>query len=164
MKNTSKTTTNSKKVSDNDIIHVKLLGIEPFSINKAHYVRTKTRTKECREWGDRILQLVKDSPDIVRSFRKINKLFDPAIHCIHLDIVFQIPKEIFFTKEGKVSRRKQDLSNIEKMLIDILFDVRHQRGNMINLGIDDQYIVDLHSRQYPAKNYCILLQLTVNPL
>lgn len=136
----------------------------PFSINTSHYIRTKTRTKECRDWGDKILlQLQKQIIQI--AFGCLRKNFDETKHGIIFEITWYHPRKKFFTqKDGSVSRRTKDLSNIEKLLIDLICDKRFN-GRVFkvgkipkiikNLNIDDQYIVDLISKKRPHdKTFC----------
>lgn len=122
----------------------------PFSINAAYYKRSKTRTTQCRAWGDGILSQLQN-PNIQSMF----KTFKGAISdrpLIGLNLTFQYPIDVLYTKAGHISRRSMDLSNIEKMLIDLIFDNRfHERGTP-NLNLDDKFIVDLKSEKRPSKD------------
>lgn len=131
----------------------------PFSINSAYYLKsfkgsspTKVRTKECREWGDKILvQLYRIKKDI-EIFRA---QFDDKNEAVSISLNFKIPKDKFYTKEGIISLRSNDLTNVEKLLVDILFDSRFNDRHLndikvINFNINDKLIVDLTSSKRPT--------------
>lgn len=131
----------------------------PFSINKAYYKRSKTRTAQCREWGDNILNQLQN-PLIQTMFKSMQAVM-PKYPLIGVMLEFQSPVDVLYTKQGGVSRRSMDLTNIEKLLIDLIFDSRfHDRGTP-NLNIDDKYIVDLHSskRESPDEDFHILIDI-----
>lgn len=122
----------------------------PFSINRAYYKKSKTRTQECRKWGEKILQqLQKYKKDI----DKINKYVTKNINtkCLHVETIFYINKQKFFTKTGKVSRNSMDLTNVEKLLIDIIFDKRHADRGGTNFSLDDCLIVYQPSSKKPCE-------------
>jgi len=126
----------------------------PFSINKAHYKRSFTRTVECREWGDNILAQLQN-PDLQLEFQEFRKSLNKREGII-ISITYNIADNIFYTKKGEISRRSMDLSNIEKLLIDLIFDTRfcgrEINGKVIhNLAIDDKLIVDMHSKKKPTE-------------
>ena len=58
----------------------------------------------------------------------------------------------FFTKQNLISARSCDLTNIEKLVQDNIFDKRfndREINNILikNLNIDDKYITELNSRK-----------------
>lgn len=138
----------------------------PFSINKAYYKRSKTRTAECREWGDNIL-IQLQNPAIQAMFELVREVL-PEHPLLGIMIEFQSPVDVLYTKSGDISRRSMDLSNIEKLLIDLIFDPRFD-GRIIkdqkvrNLAIDDKFIVDMHSskRESPDEDFHILVDIYI---
>lgn len=127
----------------------------PFSINSAYYKRSKTRTKECREWGDNILIQLQNQ-GIQAMFKTMQDVM-PEFPLIAVNLTFQSPKATLYTKAGGISIRAMDLSNVEKLLIDLIFDKRfHGRKvknqTVYNLNVDDKYIVDLHSSKRESKD------------
>lgn len=126
----------------------------PFSLNKAYYKRSFTRTAACREWGDAILLQLQDDA-IQAQFAALKASFETG-HSLHVNLVFHIPQCKFYTKKGDLSRRAQDLSNVEKLLIDLIFDPRFE-GRFIdgqeifNLSMDDKYITLLVSEKVPTE-------------
>lgn len=117
-----------------------------FSINSAYY-RNRKRTTECRKWGKKIhdqLEKYRKDFDLFRS------KFDPIKHAIQVTLDFYVPIERFYTKDNKVSRRSKDLSNIEKLLLDLIFDKRYYERDLPSLNIDDTLITILLSRKRPT--------------
>lgn len=150
-----------------------VLSAPPFSINNAYYLKsfkgskaTKVRTQECRDWGDSILLQIKKYEDKLEIFRKN---FNANKHCLHLKIVHTIPEYNFFTKTGEISLRSNDLSNVEKMPIDLLFDPRFV-GRTINnieinnLNLNDKYITKLVSEKKVGKAYKIEITVSIKEI
>lgn len=136
----------------------------PFSINKAYYKRSKTRTAECREWGDNIL-IQLQNPTIQALFDALRAGMSKH-PLLGIMMEFQSPVDVLYTKSGDISRRSMDLSNIEKLLIDLIFDPRFD-GRTVkdqkvrNLAIDDKFIVDMRSskRESPDEDFHILVDI-----
>ena len=79
---------------------------------------------------------------------------------------FYFPQHLLFTKKGEISKRSFDLTNIEKLLQDNLFESRYNGreidGVVIeNFDIDDKFIVDLHSRKLPHEKDYHEIRITV---
>lgn len=143
------------------------LNSPPFSINSAHY-RNGNRTQKCRKWADKIFYQLLD-PQVQAQLEAMRKTFDQTAHQFSVDLTFYIPSSKYFTKSGKISCNSMDLSNIEKLLIDLIFDKRfHGRklGKEVisNLAIDDAYITELRSRKLPSSSYSIRVQITLSEL
>ena len=122
------------------------LNSPPFSINKAYYKRSHTRTQDCRDWGDNILLQLQE-PTIQSHISQLSK---ESVKALQLKLSYYYPSNILFTKKGDISRRSMDLSNIEKLLIDLLFDPRFcgREINSIpinNFNLDDKLITTLTS-------------------
>jgi len=138
----------------------------PFSTNSAYHKRSFTRTTECRAWGDRILGQISSSKDLQQGFKAFRKYFCPKSHGIAVELLFHIPHNIYFTKSGTLKLQKKDLSNIEKLLIDLIYDKRFNDRfvdsmPVSNLNLDDKYNISLHSAQVPSESYFIDVSLTV---
>ena len=124
----------------------------PFSVNKAYY-RNRQLTQEARQWrSEFLLQLQQE--DILSKLREVRKEFQPKLHGISVEYVFFYPYKLLYTKKGEVSKRSNDLTNIEKLVQDNIFDSRFN-GRVIeditieNLDIDDKYIISLQSKKLP---------------
>jgi Holliday junction resolvase RusA-like endonuclease len=139
-----------------------VINAPPFSLNKAYY-KNRQRTQECRKWGDKILsQLEAHSCD----FNNLHDHVMSQINNIELSVslTFYLPKSKLYTKKGKVSRLSNDLSNIEKLLIDLIFDSRfHDRGHP-NLNLDDCLITELISRKQVSETDDYFIRVVIKPL
>lgn len=74
-----------------------------------------------------------------------------------------------FNKQGKISSRAEDLSNVEKMLLDVLFlpkyHVQPWPDGVPNLNADDKYVLELSSKKVyaPADGTHITIALIPAP-
>jgi len=132
---------------------------KPFSINKAYY-KNRQLTQEAREWReDFLLQLQQTT--VRQQLRDLRNLFHEEKHVLSVQYVFYYPHDVLYTKKGAISKRSMDLTNIEKLVQDNLFESRYN-GREINgitienFDIDDKFIVSLlsrkvaHAREYHA--------------
>jgi hypothetical protein len=139
-----------------------ILDAPPFSVNKAYY-RNRQRTEECRRWGNNILTQLQD-PRLRADLISLRDSYDALRHSFFIEITHFTPK--LYTKAGTINKRSMDLSNIEKLLIDLIFDTRFQ-GRIINdmeinnLGIDDATILDMVSRKRYGPDYKILVRISL---
>lgn len=137
------------------------LNSPPFSINKYHYARTKTRTQAARDWGSEIHAQLQEL-QLGDTFKKMREYHDPKLHGIEVDLRFGIDRAKFFRKDGEISRRGMDLTNIEKPLVDLIFDEKHlHRDGIPVLALDDKYITRLHSQKFPADVNTILIKISI---
>jgi len=121
-----------------------------FSINKAYY-KNRQRTQACRAWGDAILEQLFKMEDHLKQF---HDHVEENINDVNLvvKLIFYIPEDKMFTAKGKVSRRGQDLTNVEKLFIDLLFDKRYNERGWVNLNLDDTLITRLISEKRVSKD------------
>lgn len=140
-----------------------IINSPPFSINNAYY-RNRTRTQECRKWANPIL-LQLQCPSVQKKLTLIREVFDRKIHSLHLNLSFFIPSSKFYTKAGHISRKSMDLSNIEKLLIDLIFDKRYNdriidEVSITNLNLDDTFVTQLISNKLPTLNSTPYIDVT----
>lgn len=139
---------------------ITLQNVKPFSINKAHY-RSGVRTRENREWSLNIhQQLAKCSRFPIFKKRAKKAAF------FHIFLTFNIPKKNFYTKTGKISRLTSDLTNIEKGLVDLIFDKRfnnrkHEGISFISLEVDDCLITKLVSEKRATSDDKYFVDVTI---
>ncbi len=150
------------------------LAAKPFSVNNAYY-RNRNRNKACRAWGDDILRQLMD-PGIQSKLDQFRDAFNALEHAISVKYVYHYPRKIIFNREGEVSQRSMDLSNIEKLLQDLIFDHRFYDRTVIldsgevtklrNLNLNDSKIVDLTSqkRLSPTNEYSINISLGIKDI
>lgn len=136
----------------------------PFSVNKAYY-RNRQRTQECRKWSDNILTQLQH-PSIQAQFQALRDATQPN-DTLTLHITHVMPEKKFRTKKGTISRFSMDLSNIEKLPIDLVFDDRFD-GRFIdgteirNLCLDDKIITTLISKKQGGDDYKINFTIALN--
>ena len=125
------------------------LNAPSFSINKAYY-KNRKRTRECRIWGMDIHNQIMNNESLIADLSRFREKVESAIEstAIGVDITYYIPEKLLYTTKGKISRRSKDLSNVEKLLIDLIFDKRYfERDDIPTLCLDDTLITDLTSRK-----------------
>jgi hypothetical protein len=160
------------------------LPFPPFSTNSAYY-KNGGKTAACRTWQNAIL-IYMQRAEIQRSLQSIKKRFDPTRHGIAVKYCFYQPSDKIFTHGGELSRRSMDLTNVEKLIQDLLFDKRYE-GRILksskdgktvhhtihNLNLDDKFVCRVLSEKRAIKpefdkhkKYCIEIEmeliLTVN--
>ena len=138
-----------------------LLDVVPFRVNKAYYKGSFNMTTECRLWRKTIVRALKQAGNqsVMDNFRDFyNEWSD--LYSVGISISFGIKSDRFFNNAGKISARSFDLTNIEKLLVDILFDERFfERKEIRNLNINDKYIVRLRSEKIPTNRSKIVVDL-----
>lgn len=143
------------------------LDAPPFSINSAYYKKSKVRTQKCRAWGDAIHAQI-SLPDVARQIVDFRtKIHEKSF--IHAELRFYYPSSKLYTQRGGISRLSMDLSNIEKMLIDLIFDKKYTgRISDANLPIetlcaDDKLLTRLVSEKIvsPQDAYTTVIELSL---
>lgn len=134
-----------------------ILNSSPFSINRMTYRDKRQKTEDFKQWVYGIeeeLRLERNQ----KSLKLLRDYFDPKLHYYSVSLTFYYPAHLIFTKDGYMSAKAHDCSNIEKPLIDIIFLPQYK---VENLEIDDKYIADLHSRKRPLEGHCIEVELEI---
>ena len=140
---------------------------KPFSVNKAYY-KNRQLTQEARKWReDFLLQL--QQPEVLQQIQLLKQAWNSKEHALLVSYDFFYPYNLLLTKKGEVSKRSMDLTNIEKLVQDNLFESRYNGreidGVIIeNFDIDDKFIVSLQSRKLghnlPHHEILITVQLS----
>lgn len=143
------------------------LKLKPFSIN-AMYCRDKRhKTIACQEWSSSVLVALALKEN-KKKLKELRQYFDPLKHVYKIDLTFFYPKHVLYTKEGRVSGRAHDLSNVEKPLIDLVFlPLYYDRPSPYgakNLNIDDKYITHLVSKKRVGKCFKIKVSIQIKDL
>jgi hypothetical protein len=103
-----------------------------------------------------------------KKLKELRQHFDPMKHVYKVDLTFFYPKHVLYRKDGGISARAHDLSNVEKPLIDLVFlPMFYDRPSPYgakNLNIDDKYIIDLRSRKRVGKDFRIRVTLNIKDL
>jgi len=124
------------------------LPLEPFSINAVYYRDRRHKTQAYRDWELSIFQCL-NAPDIQQQLSDLRKAYDENKHCFSVDFTFYFPN--LLNKSGKISSRVEDLSNVEKVLLDVLFlpkfHVQDFPFGCKNINADDKYVLSLTSKK-----------------
>ena len=142
---------------------------KPFSVNKAYY-KNRQLTQEARTWReDFLLQL--QTPEALQQIQSLKQAWNSQKHALSVSYDFFYPYNLLLTKKGEVSKRSMDLTNIEKLVQDNLFEHRYNGreidGIIIeNFDIDDKFIVSLQSRKlgHNLPHHEILITVQLCPL
>lgn len=125
------------------------------------------KTIEAQEWSCSVLVALALKEN-KKKLKELRQHFDPKKHVYKVDLTFFYPKHVLFRKDGGISARAHDLSNVEKPLIDLVFlPMFYDRPSPYgakNLNIDDKYIIDLRSRKRVGKDFRIRVTLNIKDL
>lgn len=113
-----------------------------------YYGRRDQKTAAYRDWETTFLhELGKAGPQ--QALADLRNVFDINKHCYRMRITWHAPKSDFITKEGKISSRTFDVTNCEKILLDLIclpkYHVQSAHYGAKNLNIDDKYVLGLSS-------------------
>ena len=144
------------------------LKLKPFSINSMFYGHKKHgKTIAAQEWSCEVLVALALKEN-KKKLKELRQYFDPLKHVYKIDLNFFYPKHILYTKDGRISGRAHDLSNIEKPLIDLVFLPRYydlpSPYGAKNLNIDDKYITHLISKNKAGKSFKIKITIQIKSL
>jgi hypothetical protein len=125
------------------------------------------KTIEAQEWSCSVLVALALKEN-KKKLKELRQYFDPKKHVYKVDLTFFYPKHVLHKKEGGISARAHDLSNVEKPLIDLIFlPMFYDRPSPYgakNLNIDDKYITDLRSRKRVGKDFRVRVTLNIKDL
>ena len=145
------------------------LKIKPFSVNRAYY-KNRQLTQEARLWREDFLLQLQQS-EVLQQIQLLKKEWCSTQHALSVSYDFFYPRKLLFTKKGEVSKRSMDLTNVEKLVQDNLFESRYNGreidGVIIeNFDIDDKFIVCLQSRKlaHNQPHHEILITVELLPL
>ena len=143
------------------------LKLKPFSINAMFCRDKRHKTIEAQEWSCSVLVALALKEN-KKKLKELRQYFDPKKHVYKVDLTFFYPKHVLHKKEGGISARAHDLSNVEKPLIDLVFlPMFYDRPSPYgakNLNIDDKYVTDLRSRKRVGKDFRIRVTLNIKDL
>jgi len=121
------------------------LPIKAYSINNYMYTTRRVITKEARLWSDMVKEHLRAIPCLAEFKSKYN--YTP----INIQINVYYPKNVFYNKEGLISSKTFDISNTEKILIDLIFKD--------TLDINDKYITYMESSKHAGEAYMISFRI-----
>lgn len=145
------------------------LPLRLFSLNSVYCKNRSFKTRDYRDWERAVLYaLVEPGPKA--ELAKLRESFDPKTSALSLQLISYIPQDSLFNKQGSLSSRSLDLTNVEKPIVDILMLPRYhqvlQGMGGGNVNIDDKHIVSLKSCKRLSRDtkHWLKVRLAVVPL
>ena len=142
------------------------LKLKPFSINAMFCRDKRHKTIEAQVWACSVLVALALKEN-KKKLKELRQYFDPMKHVYKVELTFFYPDHVLYTKQGHVSSKAHDLSNVEKPLIDLVFLPKfYDRPSPYgakNLNIDDKYILQLTSKKQSGKSFKIKISLHIKP-
>ncbi len=140
---------------------------KPFSINASTYGDARTKTSAYYEWASKIFHQMW-SQENQEKFKELREHFDENLHSVSVQLTSIYPKEIYITKAGILSSKTQDISNTEKLILDLLFDERfHTRehpNGAPNCNINDKHVVEMiSSKKYHDGESLLEINISIIP-
>lgn len=134
-----------------------VLPIKGLSINNTYYGNAAHGMKpEAQDWF-RTATHVLNRPENSAGLKELREAFKPNKHAYFFHIRAFIPKEFYYTKEGKLSRRSFDVSNFEKSILDV-FCLDKYAGN---LQTDDCVVKGQTSIKLPSPDNTWKIEVTI---
>lgn len=120
------------------------LPLKPFSVNAMYFGRSNGKTAACRDF-ERLFcyELGKTGPST--ALAELRAAFQPGKHCYRMRLLWYSPKNILLTKDGALSSRAFDVTNFEKLAVDLVFQPSYFVQGAPNLNIDDKHLMTLTS-------------------
>lgn len=140
------------------------LPIEPFSVNRMYYRDKRHKTQEYKSWEQSVLNYMR-AAEPQAALKKIREAFVDGQHGFVVRFTFNFPSKILFNQQGSISSRAEDLSNVEKPLLDLIFlpkiHVQPFPMGCKNVNVDDKCVLRLTStkRVSPTDNYSVQISI-----
>lgn len=113
------------------------------SVNSTYYGnKSHGMVPEAKNWFSNFLHYIESNSS---KFSDLKSEFDPKKHSFKVGIVYFVPQEDLYNKQGLLSSRTVDLSNIEKSIVDAIFLPKYSEHG--NLDLDDKYLTQLSSQK-----------------
>lgn len=126
------------------------LDMPAFSVNAYYYRDRRHKTAEARAWEAEFQRQLEDYK-ILHDFA--HRLKDGAT--VAIEIVVEYPPHVFYNKAGHVSSKTFDVTNVEKPIVDQIFNF---------MGANDKVITKLVSTKKPGPKAQLKIRLEINGL
>lgn len=121
---------------------------KPFSINAWTYSDKRHKTKEAVLWTAQVNELLEEHS---KALGELAMDFDKFGGCFRIQYTFLFPNHIFYNRDGQISSKSMDLTNVEKSITDRIFNDC--------MGVNDKSIVEVRSQKLPGPLYAIEVTL-----
>lgn len=140
--------------------------LEPFSVNRTYCRDRRHKTQDFRDWELAAVNAFA-LPAVQQKLDKIRSAFNASKHGFVVRFKYMYPAAVLFNKQGQISSRAEDLSNVEKPLLDVLFlpkyHVQPFPWGCPNVNADDKYVLRLTSSKTvsPNNNHYIEISIAI---
>lgn len=109
-----------------------------------YFGRSNGKTSACRDF-ERLFcyELSKAGP--AKALAELRAAFEPGKHCYRMRLLWYSPRATLLTKEGLLSSRAFDVTNVEKQIVDMVFLPSYYAQGTPNLNCDDKHLITLLS-------------------
>lgn len=139
--------------------------IKTFSINEKSTRNASYTTQKYKDWAAKALYQL-DKPSVKEELKKIREYLNIEKHIIEVELIAYYPKDVVFTKKDLPSSRCHDITNWEKILVDLMFLPNYHDRKVPygcqNLNIDDKYLFDCISRKRISTEHKIEVTIKVH--
>lgn len=116
------------------------------SINSTYYAnKNHGMTVAAKEWFENFYHNL-NLPKNQAGLSELRNAFDASVHSFKLSIIYYVPESELYNKQGLLSSKTFDLSNIEKSIVDAFF-LPKNNDRAPNLNLDDKFLTQLMSRK-----------------
>lgn len=138
--------------------------LEPFSVNSMYGRDKRHKTQAYKDWEMGLLNYLA-APRPQKALEQLRTAYKDGEHCFYVEFEFHYPG--LLNKQGTISSRCEDLSNVEKPLLDILFlpkfHVQPFPYGCQNINVDDKYVTKLISHKLHSSESQIVVRIELAP-
>ncbi len=136
-----------------------------FSINDKFCNSRSYTTSNYKNWEAKTLYQL-DKTNIQEKLEQIRKYLDPSKHLVEINLTAYYPYDILFTKKGDPSSKCHDVTNWEKILVDLLFLPKYFSKStpygVKNINQDDKWLFDCNSKKRISDTYSIEIEIIIH--
>lgn len=126
-----------------------IIPFKAISVNDAYYGTKKYGMKaDAKDWCYQVNWVLVQYKS---QFEALREQFNSNENGLKVEMTFYYKD--FFNKKGEINSKIYDLTNTEKILMDLVIDSRHfgpPPYKSPNLNIDDRNVIELVSKKLPA--------------
>jgi hypothetical protein len=141
------------------------LPLEPFSVNRTYSRDKRFKTSAFKAWEIAAFEAI-GCAEPQRQLKELREFTAGKTFVYSVEFAFHCPRLI--TKSGTISNQVEDLSNVEKPLLDVLFlpkvHIQLYPYGVKNVNCDDRYVTKLVSSKQAADKPGVWITITANPL
>ena len=134
-----------------------ILPIKCLSINSTYYGnKLHGMTAEAKDWFSTVLHVLSKAEN-KKALSELREAFKPLKNAYAFQIKVFTPENLYYTKDGKLSRRSVDVSNFEKSILDVFCLEKYPN----NLQTDDCVVKSCHSTKLPSPDGQWRIDITI---